>query len=167
MQTLSTSRPGAQSAERLRSAASGPDRDVWLAAGAFIATAGLLMAGEASLGATLGLATAASAGSALIAVARAAERFPAPLFADRLLQGGLCATLLWAAQLLAAGALPAGIGLFATAPAVLALFLTLSAVEAAAAGLACLSARRGMSGCIATAILIDNRAFASLGALHR
>ncbi|MBO6639710.1 MAG: hypothetical protein JJ920_18260 [Roseitalea sp.] len=164
MQTLSTSRPGAQSAERLRS---GPDRDVWLAAGAFIATASLLMAGEASLGATLGLATAASAGSALIALARAAERFPAPLFADRLLQGGLCATLLWAAQLLAAGALPAGIGLFATAPAVLALFLTLSAVEAAAAGLACLSARRGMSGCIATAILIDNRAFASLGALHR
>jgi hypothetical protein len=167
MQTLSTSRQGAVATKPGFAAAQGPDHAVWLPASAFAVTAGVLALGQVSLAGTLGLAAAASAGSVLFALARAADRLRAPLLPDRLVQGALCAALLWAAQLLAAGTLPAGTGLVAAGSVVLALFMTLSAAEAVAAGTLCLAARRGLSGCIAAAVLVDNRAFSSLGALRR
>lgn len=167
MQTLSTPGQGAVTVNQGDAAIDGPDHAVWLPALAFAAAAGTFAVAQFPLPVALGVAVAASAGSALIAVARGAERVQAPLFVDRLLQGSLCAALLWAAQLLAAGMLPAGIGLVSTGLTVLALFMALSAVEAAASVWLCLAARRGLGGAIAAAIVIDNRAFASLGTLRR
>lgn len=167
MQTLSTSRQGAIALNPGRAANRGPDHAVWLPALAFAAAAGTFAAGQFPLTVALGVAVAASAGSVVMAAARGAERLVSPLLVDRLVQGSLYAALLWAAQLLAAGMLPAGAGLVSTGLTVLALFMALSAIEAMAAVALCLAARRGLGGSIAAAIVIDNRAFASLGALRR
>jgi len=167
MQTLSTSRQGTIAANPGGAADHGPDHAVWLPALAFAAAAGTFAAGQFPLAVALGVAVAASAGSVAIAASRGAETLSTPLLVDRLVQGGLYAALLWAAQLMAAGMLPAGTGLVSTGLTVLALFMALSAVEAMAAVAFCLTARRGLGGPIAAATVIDNRAFASLGRLHR
>jgi hypothetical protein len=167
MQTHSTTRQGAVAVKPADAAGDGPDHAVWLPALAFAGAAGTFALGQFSFAAALSVAVAASAGSALIAVGRGSERLRAPLFVDRLAQGCLCAALLWAAQLLTAGLLPAGMGLVSTGLTVLALFMALSALEAMAAAGLCLAARRGLGGSIAAAIVLDNRGFASLGALRR
>ncbi|MCR9121580.1 MAG: hypothetical protein NXH91_04855 [Phyllobacteriaceae bacterium] len=163
MQSLSTTRSHAIT----RRPRTSPDHAVWVPAAAFIATASALAIGQLPLAGAMGLAASASAGSVLLALARSARHAHAQPGLDRLLQGVLCAALLWIAQLVAAGVMPPGAGLLPVASAVLALFVALSALEAAASGALCLFARRGLPGCIAAAILIDNRAFSSLGALKR
>lgn len=144
-----------------------PDMSVWIAAAGFLASGLGLAAFGVSFAVTAGLAVAASAGSIWLARARSAVDVETSILVDRALQGILSGVLLWLVQLLVAQT-PFGIaGLAVAVPFVFVAFVGLTLAETAAAGLICAFVRPGGPAPVSAAILIDNRAFGTLGTLKR
>lgn len=144
-----------------------PDMSVWIAAAGFLASGLSLAAFGVSFAATAGLAVAASAGSIWLARARSAVDVETSILVDRALQGILSGVLLWLVQLLVAQTPFGAASLAVAVPFVFVAFVGLTLAETAAASLICAFVRPCGPVPVSAAILIDNRAFGTLGTLKR